>query len=84
MRGQLRGAVRRSTSGFRTLWRVGRQVFHETTGALFGLFAFSAATSAWRGWHRGSAEWIVALAAGFSLLMATFAVSAFRSARRVR
>ncbi len=84
MRGQLSGGVQRSTGGFRTLLRVSRQVFHETTGALFGLFAFSAATSAWRGWHRGSAEWIAAMAAGFSLMMAAFAVSAFRSARRVR
>lgn len=85
MGGQLTGAIRRSTGGFfRTLLRVSRQVFHEMTGALFGVFAFSAATSAWRGWHRGSAQWMVALSTGFALLMAAFAVSAFRSARRVR
>jgi len=32
----------------RTLWRITRQVFHEATGALFGLFAAWAAFAAWR------------------------------------
>ncbi len=68
----------------RTLWRIARQLFHETTGALFVLFAVLGAATAWREWHKGAAEWLVAMPVSFSLLMVVFAVAAFRSARRVR
>ncbi len=68
----------------RTLWRIARQLFHETTGALFILFAAVGAASAWREWHKGAAQWLVALAIGFSLMMVIFAVASFSSARRVR
>ena len=69
---------------FRTLWRVTRQLFHEVTGAFFILFAVIGAASLWRESRRGSAEWLIALAAGFTLVMAYFAVTSFRNARRVR
>lgn len=68
----------------RSLWRVTRQVFHEVTGAFFILFAAIGGLSFWREWHRGSEAWLVALAAGFTLMMTWFAVASFRSARRVR
>ncbi len=38
----------------RVLWRVIRQLFHETTGALFGLFAIFGVVVAWREWKHGS------------------------------
>jgi hypothetical protein len=68
----------------RSLWRVTRQVFHEVTGAFFILFAIIGGVSLWHEWRRGSEEWLIALAAGFTLMMTWFAVTAFRSARRVR
>ncbi len=75
----------RSAGGFlRTVWRVGRQLFHEITGAMFLLFAFAGASGAWREWHRGAAQWLIAVTIGFALMMAAFAVASFRSARRVR
>jgi glycerol uptake facilitator-like aquaporin len=85
MRWQLIGALAGAAGRFlRTLVRIARQVFHETTGALFILFAVVGTASAWREWHKGSAYWLVGLAIGFSLMMAAFAVASFRSARRVR
>ncbi len=85
MRAQLLGALARAAGGFlRTLLRVARQLFHETIGALFFLFAIVGATAAWREWQKGSAQWLVGLAIGFTLMMAAFAVASFRSARRVR
>jgi len=68
----------------RSVWRVARELFHEITGALFGLFAVVGAASAWREWRRGSAEWTIGLALGFTVMMIAFAVASFRSARRVR
>ncbi len=85
MRAQLLGALARAAEGFlRVLLRIARQLFHETTGALFFLFAIVGATAAWREWQKGSAQWLVGLAIGFTLMMAAFAVASFRSARRVR
>ncbi len=68
----------------RLLWRVARQVFHETTGALFFFFSFFGGVSAWRQWQRGSSLWLAGVAAGFTLMMFLLGVSSFRSARRVR
>lgn len=67
-----------------TLWRVTRQVFHETTGALFLLFSISGAMGAWRAWRHASSAWIVVLCLLFTLMMATFSATSFRDARRVR
>ncbi len=85
MRAQTIGALARAAGGFtRTLARVVRQVFHETTAALFFLFAVVGALTAWREWHKGAAQWLVGLAVAFTLMMVGFAVASFRSARRVR
>jgi len=68
----------------RSVGRVIRQLFHEVTGAFFLLFATLGGTSAWRHWQRGSDLWVFGIALAFTLMMAAFAVAAFRSARRVR
>jgi hypothetical protein len=78
------GLIKGGASLFRTFWRLARQLFHETTGALFAFFAFAGASTSWRAWHQGAEHWIVALPLGFAVMMSWFAVSAFRSARRVR
>jgi glycerol uptake facilitator-like aquaporin len=81
---RLLSALIQAAGGFlRTAWRLGRQVFHEVTGALFVVFAAAGAASAWRQWQKGEAQWLVALAIAFALMMAAFAVASFRSARRV-
>ena len=68
----------------RSVWRVIRQLFHEVTGAFFLLFTALGGVSAWRHWKRGSDLWIFGIALAFTLMMAAFAVAAFRSARRIR
>jgi hypothetical protein len=79
------GGLRRASGVFTaTLWRVTRQVFHETTGALFALFALAGALAAWREWQRGDRSWLVWLSIAFVAMMSSFAVAAFRKARRVR
>ncbi len=78
-------ALAHAAGGFsRTFARIARQVFHETTGTVFFLFALAAGVAAWREWHKGSAQWLVALSVGFALMMAAFGVASFRSARRAR
>jgi len=67
-----------------SLWRIARQLFHETVGALFFLFATLGGIAAWHEWQRRSPEWLIGLAIGFAAMMAAFAVASFRSARRVR
>ncbi len=71
-------------TSLRALLRIGRQLFHETTGALFFVLAAFGAVAAWHAWRAGQATWQIALALGFTLMMASFAVGSFRSARRVR
>jgi len=85
MQRRLANALAHAAGGFlRTLLRIARQLFHETTGALFFLFAILGATAAWREWQKGSAQWQVVVAVAFTLMMAAFAAAAFRNARRVR
>jgi hypothetical protein len=69
---------------FRVLWRAGRQLFHEATGAIFGVFALAATTSAVRSWESGVPRWMVALPLVYAAMMVYFSVTSFRSARRVR
>ena len=68
----------------RVLWRVARQVFHEATGALFGLFAAYGLVLAWRQWHHRPVLWLVGLAVLYALMMAAFAFGSFRRAKRIR
>lgn len=68
----------------RTLWRVTRELFHETTGALFAWFALYGAVGAWRQWKNRPSAWLIAFALSYSAIMIIFSVGAFRRARRVR
>ena len=68
----------------RVFWRVARQVFHEATGALFGLFAVYGLVLAWRTWHHKPVLWLVGLAVIYAVMMAAFAFGSFRRAKRVR
>ncbi len=76
--------VRAAAIFLSSAWRIARQLFHEATGSVFFLFALVASYTAWREWHKGAAQWQVAVTVGFALMMAAFGVSSFRSARRVR
>ena len=69
---------------FRTLWRVIRQVFHETTGAVFFLLALTWANAALRYWRQGAASWEWKTSVGMAIVMVLFGVASFRAARRVR
>jgi hypothetical protein len=60
-----------------------RQLFHETTGAIFAVLAVAAVSSAVRAWENGAAKWIAALPLAYAMLMVYFSVTSFRSARRV-
>ncbi len=68
----------------RVLWRVTRQLFHEATGTVFFLFALVGGLSTWRAWRNASALWLIGLPAFFTVMMGAFAITSFRSARRVR
>jgi hypothetical protein len=77
-------AARPSGGFFRTLWRVVRQVFHESTGALFLILALFWSVAAVHEWMRGSALWSWAALGGFALMFAACGLSSFLAARRVR
>ena len=48
--------------GFRRLWRVLRQLFHEVVGAVFAILAVGWLNAAFRAWTRDASRWLVALA----------------------
>jgi hypothetical protein len=68
----------------RVIWRVVRQVFHETTGVFFAIFALYGAIAAWREWKYHPTYWIIGFAVLYAAMMAGFAFFAFRRARRIR
>jgi hypothetical protein len=68
----------------RVLWRVIRQLFHETTGVFFALFAIYGGVAAWREWKYHPTPWLIGFAVVYAVVMAVFSVFAFRSAKRVR
>jgi len=72
------------TGGFRRLWRVLKQLFHEMTGAVFAVLALGWANAALRAYARDVTHWLIATASGVAALMAFFAWTSFRRARRVR
>ena len=75
---------RSSRVTLRVLWRVTRQLFHEATGALFGVFAAYGAYAAWRQWKQRPILWVMGFAIVYAIMMAAFAFGSFRRARRVR
>jgi glycerol uptake facilitator-like aquaporin len=69
--------------GFRRLWRVVRQVFHEVIGATFALLAVGWLNSAFRAWTREVAHWLVGVSIVVALLFMALSVSSFRRARQL-
>lgn len=69
--------------GFRRLWRVLKQLFHEAIGAVFAVLALAWLNSALRAWTRDLAHWLIGVSIGIGLLFITFAVSSFRRARQL-
>jgi hypothetical protein len=67
----------------RTMWRVVRQLFHETMGALFAAMGLAWTSSAVRAWRAGEPRWIVALPVLYAGMMAYFAVAEFLRSRKV-
>ena len=74
----------RSRGFFATLWRVIRQVFHESLGAIFLLMALFWGAAAVRQWRQGAETWSWVALGGFCLTFAGFGLSSFLAARRVR
>jgi hypothetical protein len=69
---------------FATLWRVVRQIFHETTGAMFLVLAFFWIVAAVRQWRSGAETWLLVVLGSFAVVLIFFGVTSFLSARRVR
>jgi len=69
--------------GFRRLWRVLRQLFHEFVGAVFAVLALGWLNAAFRAWTRDTSRWLVGLAIAVAGLLVFFAVSSFRHARKL-
>jgi glycerol uptake facilitator-like aquaporin len=70
-------------SGFRRLWRVLRQLFHEVVGALFAVLALAWLNAAFRAWTRDVARWLIGIAVSMALLFVFFAGTSFRRARKL-
>ncbi len=69
--------------GFRRLWRVIRQLFHEVVGAVFAVLALGWLNAALRAWTRDVARWLIGIAVAVALLFVLFAITSFRKARRL-
>ncbi len=76
-------ATTQQQGGFRRLWRVLRQLFHEATGAVFAVLALGWLNAALRAWTRDVARWLIGLAVAVALLFVFFAVTSFRKARKL-
>ncbi len=73
----------RPQRGFRRLWRVLRQLFHEVVGAVFAILAVGWLNAAFRAWTRDASRWLVALAVFVAALLVFFAVTSFRYSRKL-
>ncbi|HEY6946801.1 MAG TPA: hypothetical protein VI431_16810 [Candidatus Acidoferrum sp.] len=69
--------------GFRRLWRVLRQLFHEVVGAVFAVLALGWLNAAFRAWTRDASRWLVALAVAVAGLLVFFSVTSFRHAHKL-
>lgn len=69
--------------GFRRLWRVLRQLFHEFTGAVFAVLALGWFNAAFRAWTRDVSRWLIGVAVAMACLLVFFAVTSFRHARKL-
>jgi hypothetical protein len=69
--------------GFRRLWRVVKQLFHEIIGASFAVLSLAWFNSAVRAWSRDAAHWLIALPVAVGLIFVAFAFSSFHRARQL-
>lgn len=69
--------------GFRRLWRVLRQLFHEFVGAVFAVLAVGWLNAAFRAWTRDVSRWLIGVAVAMAALLVFFAVTSFRDARKL-
>jgi hypothetical protein len=76
-------ATPQQQGGFRRFWRALKQLFHEITGAVFGVLALGWLNAALRAWTRDAARWLVGLAVAIALLFVFFAVTSFRKSRKI-
>ena len=76
-------AVSPPPGGFRRLWRVMRQLFHEVVGGVFAVLALGWLNAAFRAWTRDVARWLIAIAVAMTLLFVFFAFTSFRKARKL-
>jgi hypothetical protein len=76
-------AAPQQQGGFRRFWRALKQLFHEITGAVFGVLASGWLNAALRAWTRDAARWLVGLAVAIALLFVFFAVTSFRKSRKI-
>jgi len=71
------------SGGFRRFWSALKALFHEVTGALFGVLAFAWLNAALRAWTRDVAHWLIYVAVAVALLFVFFAITSFRRARKL-
>ena len=70
-------------SGFRHVWRTLKQLFHELTGAMFGVLALGWLNAIFRSWTRDAAHWLLVVGLLVAALFTFFSVTSFRRARKV-
>jgi hypothetical protein len=68
---------------FHRLWQTLKQLFHEVTGAIFAVLAFSWLSAAVRAWTRDAAYWLVGIAMIVAAFFFFFAVTSFLRARKI-
>jgi predicted RND superfamily exporter protein len=69
--------------GFRRLWRVLKQLFHEAIGAIFALLAMGWMNMALRAWTRDATHWLIGISIAVGLLFVGFSITSFRRARQL-
>lgn len=80
----IRAFVRSSIVTLRVFWRITKQLFHETTGALFAIFAGYGGYVVWKEWKQGPSIGMMFAGAVYALMMGAFAFGSFKRSRRVR
>jgi hypothetical protein len=73
----------REPQGFRRLWRVLKQLFHEAIGAVFAVLALSWLNMALRAWTRDATHWLIGISIVVGLVFVAFSVTSFRRARQL-
>jgi predicted RND superfamily exporter protein len=69
--------------GFRRVWRVLRQLFHELVGAVFAVLALGWLNAAFRAWTRDVAHWLIGVAIAVALMFVVFSVTSFRRSHKL-